>query len=65
MSLLNKNVSIALVFVAQLCYSQQDTNLGSDEEDILSEEIIFDDALFGNVFDEPSTHQNELSLIHI
>ena len=41
MSLLNKNVSIALVFVAQLCYSQQDTNLGSDEEDILSEEIIF------------------------
>ena len=59
MSLLNKNVSMALVFVAQLCYSQQDINLGSDEEDILSEEIIFDDDLFGNVFDEPSTHQNE------
>ena len=51
MPLLNKNVSIVIVFVAQLGYSQQDTNLDSDEEDTLSEEIIFDDDLFGNVFD--------------
>ena len=34
MPLLNKNVSIVIVFVAQLGYSQQDTNLDSDEEDI-------------------------------
>ena len=59
MPLLNKNVSIVIVFVAQLGYTQQDTNLDSDEEDTLSEEIIFDDDLFGNVFDEPPTQEND------
>ena len=59
MSLLNKNVCFILVFVAPASYSQQDVNLASDEEDILSEEIIFDDDLFGNVFDEPPTHESD------
>ncbi len=59
MSLLNKNVSFILVFVAQASYSQQDVILASDEEDILSEEIIFDDDLFGNVFDEPPTRESD------
>ena len=49
MSLLNKNACFILVFVAHASYSQQDVNLASDEEGILSEEIIFDDDLFGNV----------------
>ena len=59
MSLLNKNVCFILVFVAHASYCQQDVNLASDEEDILSEEIIFDDDLFGNVFDEPPTHESD------
>ena len=52
MSRFCKRAGVILMFVAPIAYSQQNEQSNLEDEAILSDEIIFDDNLFDNVFDE-------------
>ena len=52
MSRFCKRAGLILMFVAPVAQSQQEEQPNQEDEDLLSGDIIFDDDLFGNVFDE-------------
>ena len=58
MSRFCKRAGLILIFVAPIALSQQEEEPNLGGEDLLSDEIIFDDNLFGDVFDE-SPNNNE------
>lgn len=58
MSCFCKRAGLILIFVAPIALSQQEEEPNLGGEDLLSDEIIFDDNLFGDVFDE-SPNNNE------
>ena len=52
MSRFCKRAGLILIFVTPIALSQQEEEPNLGGEDLLSNEIIFDDNLFGNIFDE-------------
>ena len=60
MSRFCKRAGLIQKYVTPIALSQQEEEPNLGGEDLLSDEIIFDDNLFGNIFDE-----SPLSLIHI
>ena len=59
MSRFCKRAGLILIFVTPIALSQQEEEPNLGGEDLLSDEIIFDDNLFGNVFDESPNNNEE------
>ena len=59
MSRFCKRAGLILIFVAPIVQSQQEEQPNLEDEDLLSNDIIFDDNLFGNVFDEQSGNDTD------
>ena len=59
MSRFCKRAGLILIFVTPIALSQQEEEPNLGGEDLLSDEIIFDDNLFGNIFDESPNNNEE------